>query len=193
MPISTSSNSPLSVRADGNDDLALADDRLLELRNLVALRQVRIEIVLAVEDASVVDLRLQPEAGAHGLADALLVDDGQHAGHGGIDQRDIGVRLGAEFGRGAGEQLGIGNHLGMDFHADDNFPVAGGAGNEAFRIGRTGIDDGHQVLVFLKGFSVHSIVQRHIACKPRFQRKVTASHGYGGTSSIRWTRLPRRS
>ncbi len=31
-------------------DLALAHDRMLVLRDLVALRQVRIEIVLAVED-----------------------------------------------------------------------------------------------------------------------------------------------
>ena len=29
----------------------------------------------------------------------------------------------------------------MNFHADDDFPVAGGAGNEAFRIGLAGIDD----------------------------------------------------
>ena len=38
-------------------DLALADDRLLVLADLVALRQVRIEVVLAVEDALEVDLR----------------------------------------------------------------------------------------------------------------------------------------
>jgi hypothetical protein len=31
----------LLVRADRNDDLALADDRILELGDLVALRQVR--------------------------------------------------------------------------------------------------------------------------------------------------------
>jgi hypothetical protein len=37
------------------------------------------------------------------------------------------VGLAAELGRGAGEQLGVGRHLGMDFHADDDFPVAGGA------------------------------------------------------------------
>ena len=40
----------LTVRAERDDDLALADDRLLELRDLIALRQVGIEIVLAVED-----------------------------------------------------------------------------------------------------------------------------------------------
>jgi predicted nucleic acid-binding protein len=72
---------------------------LEELRNLVALRQVRIEIVLAVEDRAVVDLRLEAKPGAHRLLDALLVDHRQHAGHGRIDQRDIGVGLAAEFGR----------------------------------------------------------------------------------------------
>ncbi len=46
----------LPVRADRNDHRALADDRLLELRDLIALRQIRIEIVLPVEDRLVVDL-----------------------------------------------------------------------------------------------------------------------------------------
>ena len=31
----------------------------------------------------------------------------------------------------------------MDFHADDYFPVAGGAGDEAFGVGRAGINEGH--------------------------------------------------
>ncbi len=49
----------LTVGTERDDDLALADDRVLELRDLVALRQVRIEVVLAVEDGAIVDLRLQ--------------------------------------------------------------------------------------------------------------------------------------
>ena len=32
--------------------LALADDRLLVLRDLIALRKIRVEVVLAVEDAA---------------------------------------------------------------------------------------------------------------------------------------------
>ena len=47
----------------------------------------------------------------------------------------------AEIGRGAGEQLGLGRHLGVDLHADDDLPVAGGAGDEVLRIGRSGFDE----------------------------------------------------
>ena len=40
-----------ALAVDLDLDLALADDGLLVLADLVALRQVRIEVVLAVEDA----------------------------------------------------------------------------------------------------------------------------------------------
>ena len=102
---------PLDADRDGlaaleiDDHLALADDRLLVLADLVALRQVGIEIVLAVEHRLPVDLRLQPEPGADRLPHAFLVDHRQHAGHGGVDQRDMAVGRAAELGRGAGEQL----------------------------------------------------------------------------------------
>src|SRR6201746_1596312 len=108
-------------------DLALADDRVLVLADLIALRQIGVEVVLAVEDAGQVDLRLQAEAGAHRLLDAFGVDDRQHAGHAGVDEADLAVGLGAERGRGAGEQFGFGEYLGMDLHADDDLPIAGGA------------------------------------------------------------------
>ena len=58
----------LLVGADRNGDGALTDDRLLELRDLVALRQVGIEVVLPVEDRLVIDLRLKPEPRADRLA-----------------------------------------------------------------------------------------------------------------------------
>ena len=86
-----------------DDDLALADDRILVLADLIALRQVGIEIVLPVEDRVEIDLRLQPEPGADGLRDAALVDHGQHAGHGGIDETHMAVRIAAELRRGARE------------------------------------------------------------------------------------------
>ena len=108
-------------------DLALADDRVLVLADLIALRQIGIEIVLAVEHRAMIDLRLEAEAGADRLRDAFLVDHRQHARHGRVDQRDLAVGLAAEFGRGAGEQLGLAGDLGVDLHADDDFPVAGRA------------------------------------------------------------------
>ena len=77
-----------------------------------------------------IDLRLQAEAGADRLRDAVLVDHRQHAGHGGIDQADLGVGLAAELGRGAREQLGVGGDLGMHLHADHHLPGAGRAFDE---------------------------------------------------------------
>ena len=106
-------------------DRALAHDRVLVLRDLIALRQVLIEVILPVEDRTQVDLRIEPEPGADRLLHAALVDHGQHAGHGGVDQRHLGVGSGPERGRRAGEELGVGNHLGMDFQPQDDLPLAG--------------------------------------------------------------------
>ena len=118
------------VAVDVDLHLALADDRLLVLGDLIALRQVGIEVVLAVEHRDQVDLGLQAKAGAHGLGDAGLVDHRQHARHGRIDQRDVAVGLAAERRGGAGEQLGLGGDLGVHLQADHDLPVAGGALDE---------------------------------------------------------------
>ena len=122
-PLDADSSTRLAV---GSVDLhlALADDRLLVLRDLIALRQVGIEVVLAVEHGDEVDLRVEPQARAHRLRDAGLVDHRQHARHGRIDERDVGVGLAAELGGGAGEQLGLGGDLGVHLQADHHLPVA---------------------------------------------------------------------
>src|SRR5262249_32919234 len=72
-------------------DAPLADYRALVLRDLVALRQIGIEIILAFEDASQVNLGLKAKPGSHGLRDAFLADDRQHPGYCGIDERHIAV------------------------------------------------------------------------------------------------------
>ena len=108
-----------------DDDLALADHRALVLADLIALRQVGIEIVLPVEHRIEIDLGLEPEPGADGLGDAARVDDGQHAGHGGVDQADMGVGLAAELGRCAREQLGVRGDLGVHLQADHHLERAG--------------------------------------------------------------------
>ena len=106
-------------------DHALAHDRVLVLRDLVALRQVLIEVILAVEDGAQIDLGVETETGPDRLLHTALVDHGQHAGHGGVDQRHLGVGIGTERRRRAGEELGVGNHLGMDFQPQDDLPIAG--------------------------------------------------------------------
>ena len=105
-------------------DLPLADDRALVLGNLIALRQVGIEVVLAVEGRAAVDLGLEAEAGAHRLSHAFAVDDRQHARHRRVDERNMRVGLAAERRRSAGEQLRARGHLGVDLEPDDHFPIA---------------------------------------------------------------------
>ena len=118
-----------------DDHLALAHDGALVLGDLIALGKVGVEVVLPVEGRAVVDLRLEANAGAHGLLDALLVDDGEHAGHGCIHQRHMAIGIAAELRGCAGEELGMGGDLGMDLHAHDDLPIAGGALDELGCIG----------------------------------------------------------
>ncbi len=106
-------------------DFAFTDNRVRELADLIALRQVGIEIILPVEAGIGVDLRLQAEAGTDSLLDAILVDHGQHAGHCRIDQRHIAVGVRTKRRGRARKQLRIGRDLSMDFEAHDQFPIAG--------------------------------------------------------------------
>jgi len=106
-------------------DLALADDRVVELADLIALRQIGVEIILPVETRPAVDLRLQRHPRAHRLPYALGIGHRQHARHRRVDQADLAVRLGAEFGRRAGKQLCGGCHLRVDLQADHDLPFAG--------------------------------------------------------------------
>ena len=106
-------------------DRAFADDRLQVLGDLIALGQIGIEVVLALEHRGQVDLGVQGQAGLDRLFDAVAVDHRQHAGHGGVDQRNLAVGRGAEGGGGAGEQLGLAGHLGMHLEPDDHLPITG--------------------------------------------------------------------
>ena len=106
------------------NDLSLAHDGIAELGNLVALRQIGIEIVFAVEDRIPIDLRLDAEPGPHRLFDGFFVDHRQHPRHRRIDQRDLRVGCGAKAGGGAGKQFCLGDHLGMNLEPDHNLPFA---------------------------------------------------------------------
>ena len=116
---------PLVLLVEQDLDLALAHQRVEELADLVALRKVGVEVVLPVEAAPPVDLRIERHAGAHRLPDALPVRHRKHARHGGVDQRHLRVRLGAKCGRRAREQLRSRRRdLRVDFEADHDLPLA---------------------------------------------------------------------
>jgi hypothetical protein len=93
----------LEAGAVGEFDLdgALEGDRLVVLADLVVLREVRVEVVLAREPRRRGDLAAEREAEADRVMHRLLVDDRQRARQSETDGRDHGVRLtGATVGRG---------------------------------------------------------------------------------------------
>ena len=96
---------------------------MLELADLIALRQVGIEIILAVKARVLVDRTVNAKPGQHGLFDTMLVQHRQHAREGRIDQADLGVRLRTEGNWCAGKQLRVGDHLGMDLQPDHHLPL----------------------------------------------------------------------
>src|SRR3546814_17064414 len=81
---------------------------MIKLGNLIALRQIGIEIILTVEPRIFVDLRLDRPAGAHRLADALAVRDREHARHGSIYQRHLRARFRPDRRPRARTQTGVG-------------------------------------------------------------------------------------
>ena len=116
-------------------DDALADDGEVELADLIAGGQVGVEIVLPVELAAFVDLRVEAQAGLDRLFDAVAVQGRQHAGEAGVDQRHLLVRPRAEADGRAREQLGLRRHLGVDLQPHDDFPRAGAALDEFGGVG----------------------------------------------------------
>jgi hypothetical protein len=102
-------------------DQPFAREGLLVLRDLISLRQVRIEIVLAREDRRVVDAAAQRERRANGQVHRGPVEDRQHARESEADRADVRVGRRPERGAAAAEDLGGRLELRVDLEADDRF------------------------------------------------------------------------
>ena len=106
----------------GNEEFAVFDDGQLVLANLVALRQVRVEVVLACENRSWRNRRVDRQAKLAGHAHDLPVEHRQDPRVAEIDEAGLGVRLGT-VGRGcAGKDFALRRELGMDLQPDNDFP-----------------------------------------------------------------------
>ena len=80
---------------------------MVQLADLVALGQVRIEVVLAVEGGQEVDPGAHPQPRAHRLRHASLVEHGQHPREAPVHERHLRVRLGPHGRARAREELGL--------------------------------------------------------------------------------------
>ena len=117
-----------------NINLALTDDGMFKLANLIALRQINIEIIFTVKAREQINLRVQPKARANGLLDAKLIHHRQHARHARINKADLCIRLRAIFRGRAREELRVRGDLRMYLKTKDDLPIPRLAFNIIFRI-----------------------------------------------------------
>ena len=113
----------LLARVEGDVQPAIAPQGQLVLADLIAFRQVGIEVALAREDVMWLDRAVQGQGNAHRESQGALVDDGQHPRHAQADRADGAVRRrGHAIDHAAAtEHLGGGHQLGMNLQADDGF------------------------------------------------------------------------
>ena len=105
--------------AGGDIEPAVLGDGLVELRDLIALGIVRVEVVLAGEDAALADLAVDGFGGEDGVLDCLAIEDGQGSGQAEAGGADVGVGLAAVLVHAAAEGFGLGEELHVDFKPDD--------------------------------------------------------------------------
>jgi hypothetical protein len=103
--------------------VALADNRQFHLADLVALGQVRVEVVFTGEHVVLADLGVNRQTEHHRHAHRFLVQHRQHARHAQVDQAGLGVRLGTEGGGTTGKDFRPGGELGMNLQPDHDFPL----------------------------------------------------------------------
>jgi len=97
---------------------------------LVALGEVRVEIILTCEAGVFVDGAMQGERSAHGHFDSALVEHGKSSGQAETDRANVGVRRVAEARGAAAEDFGAREKLDVDFQADDGLVLREHFGRE---------------------------------------------------------------
>ena len=99
---------------------AVLADRQLVLRNLVALRQVRVEVVLAGEPVHRRDRAVQRQPCPDSELDRLLIDDRQDPRHPQAHWARLGVRRRAEHRAAPAEHLGRSQQLRVRLQPDND-------------------------------------------------------------------------
>ena len=89
------------------------------LRDLIALRQVGIEVVLAREDRGGLDAAAECQRGGDGVVDGLAVEDRQRAGLTRAHGAHLRIGRGAERRAAAAEDLGLRAQLRVNLEPDD--------------------------------------------------------------------------
>ena len=111
-------------------DPAIFGKWFVELRDLVALREIGIEVILPSEDRLAVDAAVDRDRSADALRDRLAIEHWQCTGKSEDDGVSLGVCVVAELVRARREDLGVGLQLNMDFESNDGLIL-----RDRFRVG----------------------------------------------------------
>ena len=109
----------LLLAVDIDVDVAVLTERMIELRDLVCLRQIGIEIVLSVHFREMCDLAVEHHARARRKFDDLLVEHRQCTRHTHADRTAARIRLAAVIGGAVAEYFGLGTQLDVYLKTDD--------------------------------------------------------------------------
>jgi hypothetical protein len=90
---------------------------------LIALGEIRIEVLLSCEDALFVNLAPESESRSDGQAHGRFVGYGKRTGQAQTSRTHVSIRLGAEGRRAPAKQLRRGEKLGVYFEPNDDFVV----------------------------------------------------------------------
>ena len=111
------------LRLDRKRKAAAHDDRKLELTDLVALRKVRVEIILAIENGMTGHGRFDRQTEANGAFDGTDVEHREAPGERHIDEARIRVRRLTEAAGRSGEDFGVSRELHVRLKTDHYFPL----------------------------------------------------------------------
>ena len=117
--VKTRDADPFLGPANFDFEPATGSERQFVLRDLIALGQVRVEVILAGEAGMLVDRAVQRERSAHGHLHGAFVEHWQSTGEAETDGTDVGVWRIAEARRAAAKDLRPGEELDVDFQTDD--------------------------------------------------------------------------
>jgi hypothetical protein len=104
-------------------DFPICGKRLVILRNLISLRQVWIEIILAGEDAFRMDLAAESQSHADRQFHRFLVQHRERTRLTRANRADVAIRLGSDRidNFTSAKHLGFSEQLSVDFESDDGF------------------------------------------------------------------------
>ena len=112
----------LSFFSDLHLDPTFLGDRLVVLGDLIVLREVWIEVLLAVELAVFGDVEVEGHRRLHRVLEHLLVQHRQRAGQTAHHRVDVGVGVIAKGGRSRRENFAVRSQLHVGLETDHGLP-----------------------------------------------------------------------